>query len=64
MECLICFSKRKVLYGNNQDKIRMKGRELLDYYLRKSLYHNESLLPFIINMLNLKTIITPKLLMI
>ncbi|CAD8059611.1 unnamed protein product [Paramecium sonneborni] len=28
MECHICIPSRKVLYGNNQDKIRMKGRKV------------------------------------
>lgn len=41
MEYLIFILDRKVMYGKNQDRIRMKGKVLLNYYLRKSLYHQE-----------------------
>ncbi|CAD8144751.1 unnamed protein product [Paramecium octaurelia] len=40
MECLICIPSRKVLYGANQDKIRMKGRKVsLSQRITSSLYN-------------------------
>ncbi|CAD8144647.1 unnamed protein product [Paramecium pentaurelia] len=40
MECLICIPNRKVMYGKNQDKIRMKGRKVsLSQRITSSLYN-------------------------